>query len=528
MFCEHRNSGLQLLTYEQDAWHSRCLLCGGITRADAPGNDPQAGQAAARGFLLYAQHRFAQAADCFHQAFDLSGDARYAAASLVCRYGVTWCGDELQPTFGAYPLPAGGLRDTGEWRAIESAALPGNAAYAGLIERVTQLEEILTCICRQEGVSACDVFLCYRRTSANVQCALRLYRELTQAGLRVFCADVTTRGKTQEQFEAEVYHALHTAEYLVLLPGQDGLTPWLRNELDRAACDQAHRFILNTGCDGGKLGEYLPLDDIRNRLLTSAEDCRPDCLYTRALSALRERKAAAAAALLQRAAAKGHTAAQLLMSELCREGLVLPADPLRADAYLRLAREPSEGCRRQVSEDLLALESALGITRRQALIYLVADVSDTGLLASRTLARTLIAALNADRHLAGSELCLIGYDRHARVLAEPRSLAKYGSAADAATALRTCPQAGDDRAAYAAKGLRCALSHLSRYEGAAGREPFLVLLRPCATNDPDTSLEAARRLIQEAARPDALAELLSADQLDDCLSRLRALIQNPE
>lgn len=525
MPCEHKNGGLQLFTYEQGAWHSRCLCCGDDRACDDPGYPAQAGTAACTGFLRYGQRRFSEAADCFRQASEISGDARYHFAALMCRYGVTWCGDELHPTFGAYPLPAPSMQETPEWQAVEQAAGQlGSAVYLSMSERLAQLEEIVSCIRAQEGLSACDVFLCYRRTSANLQAALRLYRDLTARGLRVFCADVTTRGKTQEQFEAEVYHALNTAEYLVLLPGEgeDALTPWLRNELARAAAAGEKRLVCAEGGLSEKLGEHLPMDEIRNRLIASAADAAPERLYRRAIAAFTAGETQTAAALLQRAAVKKHTAARLLAAELCSEGLVLPADPGMAATFRRLAGTPSDDCRQQVNNDFIALETAMNITHRQALVYLVADVSDAGFTSSQLLAKSLIAALNAERHLAGSSLCIVGYDRHARVLGDTRELVRYGTPEAAARTLRTAD--GCSRTAYAAKGLRCAADHLQQH-GAQGREPAVILLRPCFTADQDSSLEAAWLTTAALIAPDAAAELRSADQIEDCIRRLRALVQ---
>ena len=61
-------------------------------------------------------------------------------------------------------------------------------------------------------------------------------------------------------------------------------------------------------------------------------------------------------------------------------------------------------------------------------------------------------------------------------------------------------------------------------QGTGGRIPALVLLRPCLTNDRDDSLQAALLMLEDVL-PAQPAVLHSADQLDDCIRRLRALVQ---
>lgn len=532
MPCAHPSGDFQLFTYGQGQWFSRCLLCGAQETADSPGYLEEAGAAALTGFLRHGQRRFPEAAKAFAEAADISGDARYRLASLLCRCGVTWCGDERQPTFGVSPLPACALQHSPEWQAVEQrVADPDDAAHQSLCRLMAQLDEILESIHAREGLSACDVFLCYRRTSANVQSALQLCRDLTASGLRVFCADVTTRGKTQEQFESEVYHALNTAEYLVLLPGEgeDALTPWLRNELERAACGRANRMVCSTGhnsipAEVAALGECLPLEEIHRRLIAVSAGCTAGRLYERAMTALRSGAAPQASALLQRASAAGSVPARLLAAELYGEGLVLPADAQRTEHFRLLAGDPAESVRRQVSDDFIALEKALNIVHRQALIYLVADVSDAGFAVSQPLARAFVAALNGDRLLAASHLCFVGYDRHARILSEPKALIEYGTPSDAARTLRTCREDGCDRAAYAAKGLRCAADHLHHTSAAQGRTPVIVLLRPCPTSDSPAGLQAAT-LTAQGLLPGGVQELSSADALSGCISSLRAQLQ---
>lgn len=530
MPCNHRSGGLQVFTYEQSAWHTRCLCCGQSASAQAPGFPEAAGAAAGTALLRYEQGRLEEAARSFAEAAELSSDAHYHFASLLSRCGVRWCGDELQPTFSAPVLPVAPLSQSAEWLAIEQAVgTLDRAAYVGMCDEMAQLDEILSFIRAQEGRSACDVFLCYRRTSANVQDALRLYQHLTNRQLRVFCADITTRGKTQEQFESEVYHALRTAEYLVLLPGEgeDALTPWMHNELQRAACAKSRRMVCTTGHrslseEVAALGECLPLEEILSRLNTIAADCTPERLYERALDALRT-AAPDAFGLLQRASAKGHVPARLLTAELLSDGLALPLDEERAAIYRQLAGDPSESSLRQVHEAFLMLEAVIGVTHREALILLVADVSDAGFFSSRSLAERFISALHADRLLSGAELGMIGCDRHARVLEEPKLLTKYGSAASAVQSLRTMDRDGSNQSSHAAKGLRCAADLLRQRESADPRIPAVILLRPCPTSDSDLSLQAARFLLDSLGC--SVMELGSTDQIDECISRLRAAVK---
>lgn len=523
MPCEHGNGSLQVYAYESGAWRSHCLMCGEDCPAADPGFPADAGACSSRALLFRSQRRYPEAADAFRHAAAGSGDVRFRFAALVCSLGVTWCGREFQPTFGAAPLPEGPLSRSGDWQAVEAAA--GQLGAAGMLTlsgHLAQLEEILTCIRSRESRCAYDVFLCYRRTGANVQTALRLWRDLTDAGLRIFCADVSTRGKTQTEFEAEVYHALHTAEYLALLPGEggDALTPWLRNELERAAAPHDKRFILATPDLPDMPGVYLPLEELRSRLIAAAADMQPERLYARALEEFCARRIPQGTALLRRAAVRGYAPAQLLIAEMYDEGLLLPRDREHAAGYRRLIPEPSAACIQQVADDMAGLEAALQIVRREAALCLVADVSDAGFASSLLLTKALFSALNADRQLAGSNMCIIGYDRHARVLEASKALARYGLPDAAAHTLRTFGESAGE--AYAAKGLRCVIDQLRR--AAAGRTPAVILLRPCLTADPDSALQAAVLSLEACLTPGAFLCLRSADEIPGCIAALRALL----
>lgn len=523
MTCDHLNGGLQIHIYSQGGWQTCCLKCGERLPADAPVCPQDAGEAAALGFLHREQRRFAEAEEAFRKAAERSRDPRCRYAALLCRLGVVFCGDEFQPTFYAPELPFAPLAQSPEWQAVEAGS--GQLSpyvYQALAAQLEQLEEILRCLRERTGRSACDVFLCYRRTRANVMQALELCRDLKKQGLRVFCADVTTRGKTQEQFEAEVYHALRTAEHLVLLPGDgaDALTPWLRNELERALCPKANRYICS---DGHKElpaipGVALSLQEIRMILSRAAADCTPERLWARALSALEKGDAAAARPLLLRASAARFQPARMLLQTLHAEGFLLPRSDEAAAHFRALTAAPDDECRQQVFSALERIEQALGMPRRRALLYIAADVSDAGLSFSQVLLRPLLTALRADRRLAGADLCLIGYDRHARILAEPRPLGQYGLPESVAASLFTLRGDAREQNAYAAKGLRCAADHLLRHP-ADGRIPLLVLLRSGAASDAPAAVPAAFAAVSSLFRG-STAELSSPDQISGCIRGL--------
>ena len=97
------------------------------------------------------------------------------------------------------------------------------------------------------------------------------------------------------------------------------------------------------------------------------------------------------------------------------------------------------------------------------------------------------------------------------------------AAEHAARALRTTREAGFDRAAYAAKGLRCAGDHLRRC--GMGREPLLLLLRPCQTDDSPWALPAAFASLEGEFRNLASAQITCADQIPGCIAALKPLMQ---
>lgn len=525
MNCTHMSGGLQLLIHHHGCWVLRCLRCGEETPVEAASFPESAGQAAARAVLALEQRRYDEAAAGFRDAAQLGGDPRCHFAALLCRLGVQWCGDEFQPTFCAPDLPWQELAKSEEWLALAACAeqLPPYA-WQGLNDVRRQLETILRSIREGEGRSGCDVFLCYRRTPGNITTAMKLCRDLKKQGLRVFCADVSTRGKTQEEFEAEVFHALQTAEYLVLFPGdgQDAMTPWLHNELSRAACPEKNRFICSDGHPTlpDVAGEVTSLEDIRMRLSRFSAVCTPENLFDRGVTALKtpdgQREALA---LMRRASAHESPAARLLLATLFEEGAIVPADPGRAAHYRHLLGTPDADCRQKVFSALNDAEEALHIARRRALIYVAADVSDAGLSASQALLQPLLTALQADRRLAGCDVCLVGYDRHARIIAPPKALAKYGYAENAVRLMHTLGEKGRDRYAYAAKGLRLCADHLL-HNGSDGRAPAIILLTSGAGTDAPGSIAAAR-VAADAAIPGLfLSSLSSPAQLPGCICGL--------
>ena len=527
MACDHLNGGLHLFIREQGAWQRRCLMCGVSAPASAPDFPEAAGDAAALGFLRHEQRRFDEAAAAFKEAFALCGDPRCLYAALLCRLGVVFCGDEQQPTFYAASMSWQRLAEMPAWREIElSRERLSPYAFRAMAAQANQLEEMLQCIRSREGLSACDVFLCYRRSRENIHRALALYRELKKQGLRVFCADVTTRGKTQEQFEAEVYHALHTAEYLVLLPGEgaDALTPWLQNELERSICPKENRFLCSDGRQAlpAGLGQAMPMEEIERRLSRVAGQTGPEELFARGVSAL-ENDADNAFPLLRRAGAAGSAKARLLLAQLYEEGFLIPQSDAAAAHYRRLAGKTDlESCL-QVYETLNCVEQLRGISRQQALIYVAADVSDAGLALSRAMLRQLFGRLGDDRRLAGAQVCLVGYDRHARVLEQPRALSWYGAPELAVQRLCAGSGTGQDHSAYAAKGVRCAADHLLHHPQQAGCKPLLVLLK-VSSGDAPGAVAAALQCAQGVFCNAQDAVIDSPAQIPGCMAALlRAL-----
>ena len=128
--------------------------------------------------------------------------------------------------------------------------------------------------------------------------------------------------------------------------------------------------------------------------------------------------------------------------------------------------------------------------------------------------------MQADRRLAGCEMALIGFDRHARIIEPTKPLGEYGLPEIAARRLHTLREDGRDQAAYAAKGLRLAASISLQHRG-AGLLPLAVLLTPGVLSDAPAALPAtlectgstfARtvRLCDAAAIPGCIDAFLSA------------------
>lgn len=531
MTCTHFNGGLQLSIHRQGSWFSHCLCCGAQEALEASAFPVPAGEMAARAVMDMEQRRFTQAANSFNEAARMGGDPRCHMGALLCQLGVSWCGDEYQPTFAPAAALPRQLEDMPAWQALAASA-PQLSPFAwhALNEVRTQLDAILAPMHDADGRSACDVFLCYRRTPGNVRAAMKLYHALTDKALgekrlRVFCADYTTRGKTQEEFEAQVGHALRTAEYMVILPGDgaDALSPWMRNELDRASCPAENRFVASDGHPSipAGLGTVLSLEEIRVRLSCAAADCTIPRLWDRAIAAMKQEGGLSGAMrLLERASARGDAASRLMMATLLDEGLLIPADAQCAAHYRHLAASADEAARQRVFAALGEVEQALHIARRHAVIYIAADVSDTGLAASQALLKPFLAALQANRRLAGCDVCLVGYDRHARVIEPAKALEKYGLPENAARMLHTQRDGGRDQHAYAAKGLRCCASaHMSR-TAKDDALPLVALLSTGATDDAPAAIPAALASVSGVFPNASRASLTSAAQIPGCIAGL--------
>ena len=528
MTCTHLNGGLQIPVFRQKRWFRHCLCCGN----EQPHNDttfPEAaGSLAATGVAAMGSRNFQAARDAFDKAAENGGDPRCHLASLLCSLGLTWCGNELHPTFTIDFPPRQRLQDTAQWQQLAQAAdqLPPYV-WQELDGLRTQLESILTAMREDEGHSACDVFLCYRRSTRNRHSALSLFAPLRQKGLRVFCADVTTRGKTQDQFEAVVCHALRTAEYMVIFPGdgEEPVTPWMRNEFHRATCPAEKRFICSDGHQTTPAieGTVLSLEKITQHLCSVAAECTSARLIERAVTLLETGGSPVEALhLLERASARKSIAARLMLATLWEEGVIVPADAARAAHYRRLAGTPDAGVIQQVFTALQGIEAQRGIRHQPALIYIAADVSTAGLKHSRQLLQQLMDALMTNRHLSSAEVCLVSYDRHARLLQAPKPLDSYG----APVKLTTDNTGGSDQQAYAAKGLRFCASHCNSTDAAnAGQVPMVVLLSTGANDDPAEALAAAQAVAGAVFVNQRAATLTSAGDIPGCIAEMLRCLQ---
>ena len=274
------------------------------------------------------------------------------------------------------------------------------------------------------------------------------------------------------------------------------------------------------------LGTVSSLKKISQMISSRAVYCQPQMLWERAIDALKKEGGLAnALRLLERASSHDDCASQLLLATLLEEGVLLPADSARAAHYRRLAADADENVRQRVFAALGEVEAARHIARRRAVIYVAADVSDAGLAASQALLKPLLTAMQADRRLAMSDLCLVGYDRHARVLEPAKALDKYGLASNAARMLHTLRDAGRDQYAYAAKGLRlCAAEHLAR----SSREellPLVVLLSTGAGSDAPGAVPAALESVRSVFANCDNALLTGAAQIPACISGLLSALR---
>jgi len=144
----------------------------------------------------------------------------------------------------------------------------------------------------------CDVFLCYKQSvpgSADPDARTRefslaqdLYIALRDAGLRVFFAHTTLRRAAGANYEAQIFHALHSARAMLVVVSNPAYlnTPWVHSEwsryLERVDAREDCRLIplLYDGCSpyalpdaflrrsiqGLEMSKVTSLDDLRGIL----------------------------------------------------------------------------------------------------------------------------------------------------------------------------------------------------------------------------------------------------------------------
>ena len=165
-----------------------------------------------------------------------------------------------------------------------------DAAYIARIQ-----QEVLAA--EQRG-DAWDVFLCYKASvpssddpgahTREFDCAQELYIALRDAGYSVFFAHQTLRRAAGANYEAQIFHALHSAKVMLVITADPAhlRTPWVHSEwsryLERIDDHQDCRLIplLYDGCDpyalpdeflrrsiqGLHMGTITALDDLRRAL----------------------------------------------------------------------------------------------------------------------------------------------------------------------------------------------------------------------------------------------------------------------
>lgn len=239
MLKECRCCGYQM-TFSQGGIVAECAACG--TKNEAPRISGVMLDNFRRAIRQQADGDFYNAEISYQYVLNSCPDDPEALwGRLVCHYGAALVEHRNRRLWEIHMTRNIPLREQGDFRRACELAQPevrrqyeSDAAYIdNAMARIRELAE---------SCPPYDVFLCHKTTTLDgagytedYNRAYALYRLLSDQGYRVFFAPVELEGVAGEDYEAGIYHALHTAKVmLVVCSDPRHLTSlWVQSEWKR-------------------------------------------------------------------------------------------------------------------------------------------------------------------------------------------------------------------------------------------------------------------------------------------------------
>lgn len=226
-----------------DAQLLTCPACG--TNNARPQAQGDALEKLQRATQLRLNCEFAEAERCYkHVLMDYADEHEALWGLLLCRYGVEFVTD--RKTGLRHPIvhiarhkP---LQESADFRqACDLAPMEVRAQYQADAEYIDEAQAEIRLLAQK--CPPYDVFLCHKTTQLDSQAktedynrAFMLYHKLDKLGYRVFFAPAEMEGVAAgANYEAFIYHALHTAKVMLLVCSDPAYisSTWVQSEWKR-------------------------------------------------------------------------------------------------------------------------------------------------------------------------------------------------------------------------------------------------------------------------------------------------------
>lgn len=231
----------ELLVFQPEEVLRTCPACG--TPNAAPRSTGDTLHTLQRAVQQRLACDFHNAETSYQQVLLLNPDEHEALwGLLLCRYGVEYVDDpatgkRLPTVHSVQPKP---MQEQADFR--RACDFAPEAVRAQYEREAAYIDEAQAEIRRMaEKLPAYDVFICHKTTlsgggyTQDFQRATQLYHYLKDQGVRAFFAPECLQSAAGANYEAGIYHALHTARVMLVLCSEPEhlSSPWVRSEWTR-------------------------------------------------------------------------------------------------------------------------------------------------------------------------------------------------------------------------------------------------------------------------------------------------------